>query len=64
VRTQDPDELTREVRIALSPSIVQQIFGPVKELSVIAIEPSLENLLVQALTPGPHRPWSRAWPTM
>ena len=52
VRTQDPDELTREVRIALSPSIVQQIFGPVKELSVIAIEPSLENLLVQALTPG------------
>jgi flagellar biosynthesis protein FlhA len=52
VRTQDPDELTREVRISLSPSIVQQIFGPVKELSVIAIEPSLENLLVQALTPG------------
>ena len=52
VRTQDPDELTREVRIALSPSIVQQIFGPVKELSVIAIEPSLENLLVQALIPG------------
>ncbi len=51
-RSQDPDELTREVRIALSPSIVQQIFGPVKELSVIAIEPSLENLLVQALAPG------------
>ncbi len=52
VRTQDPDELTREVRIALAPSIVQQIFGPVREMSVIAIEPSLENLLVQALAPG------------
>ena len=52
VRTQDPAELTREVRIALAPSIVQQIFGPVRELSVVAIEPSLENLLVQALVPG------------
>ena len=48
--TQDPAELTREVRIALAPAIVQQIFGPVRELSVIAIEPGLENLLVQALT--------------
>jgi flagellar biosynthesis protein FlhA len=52
VRTQDPDELTREVRIALAPSIVQQIFGPVRELSVLAFEPGLENLLAQALGPG------------
>jgi len=52
VRTQDPDELTREVRIALSPAIVQQIFGPVRELSVLAFEPGLENLLAQALGPG------------
>jgi flagellar biosynthesis protein FlhA len=52
VRTQDPAELTREVRIALAPSIVQQIYGPVRELNVVAIEPSLENLLVQALAPG------------
>ena len=51
-RTQDPAELTREVRVAIAPSIVQQIFGPVRELSVIAFEPGLENLLVQALTPG------------
>jgi flagellar biosynthesis protein FlhA len=28
---------------------VQQIYGPTHELSVIAIEPSLERLLVQAL---------------
>ena len=51
-RTQDPSELTREVRVALAPSIVQQVFGPVRELSVIAVEPSLENLIVQSLAPG------------
>ncbi|MCT9812611.1 flagellar biosynthesis protein FlhA [Acidovorax sp. Be4] len=47
--TQDPVELARRVRIALSPAIVQQIYGPTRELNVIAIEPSLERLLVQAL---------------
>jgi flagellar biosynthesis protein FlhA len=48
-QTQDPVELARRIRIALSPAIVQQIYGPVRELSVIAIDPSLERLLVQAL---------------
>lgn len=49
----DPVELARRVRIALSPAIVQQIYGPVRELNVIAIEPGLERLLVQALgNPG------------
>ncbi len=52
VRTQDPAELTREVRIALAPAIVQQVFGPVSELSVVAFEPRLEALLVQGLAPG------------
>ncbi|MCO5099820.1 MAG: flagellar biosynthesis protein FlhA [Burkholderiaceae bacterium] len=51
-RTQDATELTREVRVALAPAIVQQAFGPTQELSVIAIEPNLENLLVQALAPN------------
>lgn len=45
----DPVELARRIRIALAPAIVQQIYGPVRELSVIAIEPGLERLLVQAL---------------
>jgi flagellar biosynthesis protein FlhA len=49
-RSQDAQELTREVRVALAPSIVQQVFGPGRELSMIAIEPGLENLLVQALS--------------
>lgn len=46
----DPAELARRVRLALAPAIVQQIYGPVKELEVIAIEPGLERLLMQALT--------------
>ncbi|MDD0840132.1 flagellar biosynthesis protein FlhA [Curvibacter sp. HBC61] len=45
----DPVELARRVRIALAPAIVQQIYGPARELNVIAIEPGLERLLVQAL---------------
>jgi flagellar biosynthesis protein FlhA len=49
--TADPVELARRVRTALSPAIVQQIYGgSVKELEVIAIEPGLERLLMQALT--------------
>jgi flagellar biosynthesis protein FlhA len=46
----DPTELARRIRIGLAPAIVQQIYGPVKELDVIAIEPDLERLLTQALT--------------
>lgn len=51
----DPVELARRVRIALSPAIVQQIYGPTRELNVIAIEPGLERLLVQALS-NPNAP--------
>jgi flagellar biosynthesis protein FlhA len=47
--TTDAVELARRVRIALAPAIVQQIYGSAKELNVIAIDPALERLLVQAL---------------
>jgi flagellar biosynthesis protein FlhA len=47
--TTDPTELAKRVRVALSPAIVQQIYGPTRELNVIAIDPGLERLLVQAL---------------
>ncbi|MES2581485.1 MAG: flagellar biosynthesis protein FlhA [Pseudomonadota bacterium] len=47
--TADPAELAKRVRVALSPAIVQQIYGPTRELNVIAIDPGLERLLVQAL---------------
>ncbi|MCC7544376.1 MAG: flagellar biosynthesis protein FlhA [Aquabacterium sp.] len=46
----DPSELSRRIRVGLAPAIVQQIYGPVRELDVIAIEPDLERLLTQALT--------------
>jgi flagellar biosynthesis protein FlhA len=51
----DPAELARRIRVGLAPAIVQQIYGPVKELDVIAIEPELERLLTQALT-SPNGP--------
>ncbi len=41
------------MRVQLAPAIVQQIYGPVKELDVIALDPELERLIVQALT-SPH----------
>lgn len=47
--TTDPAELAKRVRVALAPAIVQQIYGPTRELNVIAIDPGLERLLVQAL---------------
>jgi flagellar biosynthesis protein FlhA len=53
-RTQDPVELTAQVRIALGRAIVQQLYPGNAELSVIALDPSLERVLLQALqTVGP-----------
>jgi flagellar biosynthesis protein FlhA len=52
VRSQDPVELTAQVRVALGRAIVQQIFGNANELTVIALEPGLERLLSQALASG------------
>jgi flagellar biosynthesis protein FlhA len=49
----DPGELSRRIRVSLAPAIVQQIYGPVKELDVIALEPELERLVSQALN-SPH----------
>jgi flagellar biosynthesis protein FlhA len=49
----DPGELARRIRTHLAPAIVQQIYGPVKELDVIALDPDLERLVTQALT-SPH----------
>ncbi|NMM28503.1 MAG: flagellar biosynthesis protein FlhA [Glaciimonas sp.] len=48
-RTQDPNELSALVRIALGRAIVQQIFPATSELSVIALDSKLERLLMQAL---------------
>jgi len=49
----DPAELARRIRVHLAPAIVQQIYGPVNELDVIALDPDLERLITQALN-SPH----------
>ncbi|MGQ9685199.1 MAG: flagellar biosynthesis protein FlhA [Thiobacillaceae bacterium] len=48
-RTQDPDELATAVRAALGRAIISDIFGGAHELQVMALEPSLEQILTQAL---------------
>ncbi|HEY9099627.1 MAG TPA: flagellar biosynthesis protein FlhA, partial [Thiobacillus sp.] len=49
---QDPNELTALVRVSLGRSIVQQIYGSVSELPVIALDQTLERLLLQTLQSG------------
>jgi flagellar biosynthesis protein FlhA len=49
----DASELASRIRIHLAPVIVQQIYGAVRELDVIALEPELERLVAQALS-SPH----------
>jgi flagellar biosynthesis protein FlhA len=48
-RTQDAAELVGQVRIALGRSIVQQLFPGSAELSVMALDPMLERVLLQAV---------------
>ncbi|GMU48939.1 MAG: flagellar biosynthesis protein FlhA [Candidatus Desulfobacillus denitrificans] len=53
-RTQDAAELTAQVRVALGRSIVQQLYPGNADLSVMALDPSLERVLLQAVqTVGP-----------
>ena len=49
----DPHELARRIRTHLAPAIVQQIYGPVRELDVIALDPELERIVTHALN-SPH----------
>jgi flagellar biosynthesis protein FlhA len=50
--TQDANELTAQVRIALGRAIVQQLFPAGGELSVMTLDNRLERLLMQALSTG------------
>lgn len=51
-RTQNADELTAAVRIALGRSIVHGLYPGSDELQVIALDPTLEHLLMQAVQVG------------
>ena len=49
----DANDLAQRIRVHLAPAIVQQIYGPARELDVIALDPQLERLVAQALS-SPH----------
>lgn len=48
-RTQNPDDLTAQVRIALGRAIIQQLYPGGAEMQVMSLEPQLERILVQAI---------------
>jgi flagellar biosynthesis protein FlhA len=50
--TQDAQQLTTQVRMALGPAIVQQLYPAAQELQVIGIDKELEYVLSQALQAG------------
>ena len=49
VSTKNTDELTSAVRVGLGRAIIQDIFQNAVELQVIALEPTLEHMLTQAV---------------
>ncbi|MEW6679233.1 MAG: flagellar biosynthesis protein FlhA [Pseudomonadota bacterium] len=49
VKIQDPDDLTAAVRVALGRAIIHETFGGAQELQVMALEPNLEHILMQAM---------------
>lgn len=53
-QTQDADELTARVRLALGPFIVQMLSGPNKELAAAVLDPQLEQILLNTLRADPH----------
>jgi flagellar biosynthesis protein FlhA len=48
VRTQNVEELTAAVRVGLGRAIIHDIYPGTNELQVIALEPTLEHILLQA----------------
>jgi flagellar biosynthesis protein FlhA len=55
-RSQDPQQLQAQVRVALGRQIVQDIAGIADELPVITLEPDLEQLLLGSLNPNAATP--------
>ena len=52
VRTQDPEALTTQVRVALGRSIIQQLYPSGAEMQVMSLDPQLERVLLQAIAGG------------
>lgn len=50
MRSQNADELTAQVRMALGRAIVQQLYPSGSEMQVMSLDPNLERLLSQAMS--------------
>jgi flagellar biosynthesis protein FlhA len=50
--SQDPAILTEGTRVTLGRQIIQNIYGMAEELSVITLDPNLEQILHQSLQAG------------
>ncbi|WP_300317429.1 flagellar biosynthesis protein FlhA [Accumulibacter sp.] len=51
-RSQDPEVLTAQVRMALGRAIVQELFPGAAEMQVMSLDPQLERILQQAVAGG------------
>lgn len=51
-RSQDPEVLTAQVRMALGRSILQELYPGGAEMQVMSLDPQLERLLLQAVAGG------------
>ncbi len=51
-QSQDIGALTASARVALSRNIVQQLVGPIEEIPVVVLDPSLEQILQKSLQPS------------
>ncbi|MDR2625057.1 MAG: flagellar biosynthesis protein FlhA [Zoogloeaceae bacterium] len=51
-RTQNTDELTTQVRMALGRAIVQELYPTGNEMQVMTLDPQLERLLLQSVNGG------------
>ena len=51
-RTQSPDDLISQVRLALGRAIAQQLFPGNSDMQVMSLDPTLERLLAQAVAGG------------
>lgn len=54
-KTKDPEELTMHVRTALGRAIIEELVGPNDPIQIITLEPSLEQLLLQAAQNSPAK---------
>jgi flagellar biosynthesis protein FlhA len=60
-KTQDPEELTAQIRVRLGRSLIHSLFGGAEHLNLIALDPQLERLLLQSLQNKPVGSSTPGW---